>query len=572
MIVSIAPWRRDYHRTWLSRDVVAGLAAGAVVIPQAMAYATVANLPVQVGLYTCMVPMAVYALLGGSRTLSVSTTSTIAILTASTLVAGQVAAGSHDPARALATLTLLVGTILLVARLLRVGVVIDNISEATLTGIKVGVGLTVAAGQLPKLLGISGNPNAKNFFSEMRAVLDQLGSVSSTTIVFSAATIAVLLGLRRLAPRVPGPLVAVVGGIVLVAATSIDAHGLALIAHVPSGLPSPVAPSFDHVGALLPGAFAIAIMVFLETLAVGRSVRRRSEPPIDNNQELVASGLASVAGAFFRAMPAAGGFSQTAINQRAGARTQLSELVTVVLAVACALFLGGVLSDLPQATLGCMVILAVLGLIDPAEFVQYWRLSRLEFWVAAVTAASGLVFGLLPAVLIGVLLTLLLVLVELDRVGVTELEPTPGDTDVRTAGAHTEPVPGLLILRFDAPIYTANVRTANRKIIAAADQHPNTEIVALDATALARISLTVLHQVADLEQELLDRDVKLWIVALPPATLRLARQTPRWQEFADASRLFPTALAAIHAFRSEPASVSVASPSERRAATPDKNT
>jgi SulP family sulfate permease len=228
-----------------------------------------------------MVPMAVYALLGGSRTLSVSTTSTIAILTASTLVAGQVAAGSPDPARALATLTLLVGAILLVARLLRVGVVIDNISEATLTGIKVGVGLTVAAGQLPKLLGIPGSPSADNFFSEIRAVLDQLGSASWTTIVFSAATIAVLVGLRRLAPRVP----------------------------------SPLAPSFDHVGGLLPGAFAIAIMVFLETLAVGRSVRQMSEPPIDNNQELVASGLASVAGAFFRAMPAAGGFSQTAINR-----------------------------------------------------------------------------------------------------------------------------------------------------------------------------------------------------------------------------------------------------------------
>jgi SulP family sulfate permease len=552
LIASVAPWRRGYDRAWLSRDVVAGLAAGAVVIPQAMAYATVADLPVQVGLYTCMVPMAVYALLGGSRTLSVSTTSTIAILTASTLMAGQVAAESHDPARALATLTLLVGAILLVARLLRVGVVIDNISEATLTGIKVGVGLTVAAGQLPKLLGVPGNASADNFFSELRAVFDQLGSASWTTILFSAATIAVLLGLRRLTPRAPGPLVVVVAGIVLVAVTSIDAHGLALIAHVPSGLPSPVAPSFDHVGSLLPGAFAIAIMVFLETLAVARSVRRMSEPPIDNNQELVASGVASVAGAFFRAMPAAGGFSQTAINQRAGARSQLSELVTVVLAVACALFLGGVLSDLPQATLGCMVIIAVLGLIDPSEFVQFWRLSRLEFWVAAVTAASGLVFGLLPAVLVGVLLTLLLVLVELDRVGVTELQPTPGDADVETAGPHTEPVSGLLILRFDGPIYTANVRSANRKIITAVDQHPGTGVVALDATALARVSLTVVHQFADLEQELLDRDVRLWIVALPPATLQLARQTPRWQELADASRLFPTALGAVRAFRALP--------------------
>jgi hypothetical protein len=150
-------------------------------------------------------------------------------------------------------------------------------------------------------------------------------------------------------------------------------------------------------------------------------------------------------------MPSAGGFSQTAINQRAGARTQLSELATVGLAVACALFLGSVLSDLPQATLGCIVIIAVLGLIDPAEFVEFWRLSRLEFWIATVTAASGLVFGLLPSVLVGVLLTLLLILVELDRVGVTELQPTPGDYDVEPAGVRTTAVPGLLILRFDGP-------------------------------------------------------------------------------------------------------------------------
>ncbi len=154
-IAAIAPWRHGYDRAWLSKDIVGGLAAGAVVIPQAMAYATVAHLPVQVGLYTCMVPMLVYPLLGGSRTLSVSTTSTVAILTGSTLMAADVAAGSGDPTRALATLTLLVGAILLLARVLRAGVLIDNISEATLTGIKVGVGLTVAAGQLPKLLGSS---------------------------------------------------------------------------------------------------------------------------------------------------------------------------------------------------------------------------------------------------------------------------------------------------------------------------------------------------------------------------------------------------------------------------------
>ncbi len=245
-------------------------------------------------------------------------------------------------------------------------------------------------------------------------------------------------------PQLPGPLLAVAFGIILVNLASLDEHGIALIAPVPSGLPTPVAPSFDHIGALAPGAFAIAIMCFLETASVAGAVRRRDEPPIDNDQELAANGVACIAGAFFRAMPSAGGFSQTAINQSAGARTQLSELVTATLAVGCALFLGGVLSDLPQATLGCMVVVAVLGLIKPAEWLRLWRLGRTEFWVAAITAASGLCFGLLVAVAVGVALTLFLVIYELDHLGVTELQVVTRDgrRDVQVAGDDTAPLDG----------------------------------------------------------------------------------------------------------------------------------
>ena len=215
-LVPAAGWLRGYERSWLGRDVLGGLAAGAVVIPQAMAYATIADLAVQVGLYTCMVPMVAYALLGGSRAMSVSTTSTVAVLTGSTLIAAGVAAQGTDPARDLAMLTLLVGVILVVARLLRLAALIDNISEATISGIKVGVGLTVAAGQLPKLLGIPGDPTASSFFPEMRAVFRQLDQVSWVTIGFAAATLVVLLAAPRLLPAVPAPLLAVVGGIVAV--------------------------------------------------------------------------------------------------------------------------------------------------------------------------------------------------------------------------------------------------------------------------------------------------------------------------------------------------------------------
>jgi high affinity sulfate transporter 1 len=542
-------WRRGYRRAWLSQDLLGGLSAGAVVIPQAMAYATIADLPVEVGLYTCMVPMAAYAVLGGSRTLSVSTTSTVAVLTGSTLLAAGIAAEGTDPARDLATLTVLVGLVLLLARVLRIGSVIDNISEATLTGIKFGVGLTVAAGQLPKLLGIPGDPTASGFFEEVDAVLDQLADVSVVTLVFSVATIALFLVLARVAPKIPGPLVAVVLGIVLVAFAGLDEHGLAIVGEVPSGLPTPVAPSFDRVDELLPGAFAIAIMVFLETVAVARQVRRPEEPAIDNDQELLASGVSCVAGAVFRAMPSAGGFSQTAINQRAGARTQASELVTVVLAVGCALLLGGVLEDLPSATLGAMVVVAVLGLIKPSELRRFWRLSRIEFWVLVVTAASGLVFGLLVAVLVGVLLTFLIVLVELDRIGLTELQPTPSGDDVLVAGPDTEAVRGLLVLRFDGPLYTGNIRSVNRKALAAVDARGDVEVLVMDATSVGYLPVTVMDEVGEFEAALAERGAQLWVAALMPDVLTAAQQTARWDEVVGAGRVHATALAAVRAFR-----------------------
>jgi MFS superfamily sulfate permease-like transporter len=340
----------------------------------------------------------------------------------------------------------------------------------------------------------------------------------------------------------------VVGGIVLVAVFNLDAHGVSLIDKVPSGLPVPVAPSASHVTDLLPGAFAIAIMVFLETVAVARSVRRSSEPPIDNDQELVASGLSCAVGAFFRAMPSAGGFSQTAINQNAGAQTQLSELVTVALAIGCALFLGGILSDLPEATLGCMVIVAVLGLIKPSELVRYWKLSRLEFWVAAIVAVAGLAFGLLVGVLVGVLLTLFLVLRELDHVVLTELQPDDHD-DLRVAGSHTRPVPGLLVLRFDGPLYAANIRSGNRAVLAAVDAHPGTRTLVLDMTVQSEATFAVAAEYEQFERDLNDRGVTLWVAGLPPRSLAFARQLPAWQRLDDAGHLFPTALAAVRTYR-----------------------
>ncbi len=556
--------------------MVGGISAGLVVVPQAMAYATIADLPVQVGLYTCMVPMAAYALVGGSRTLSVSTTSTIATLTASTLIAAGVAAEASSTDAALtdlATLVLLVGLALLAARAFHLGPLVDNISEAIITGIKVGVGLTVAAGQLPKVLGIAGDPDADNFFEEMAAALRHLGDADTATVLLSIGTVAVLLGFGRLAPRVPGPLVAVAAGIVLVAVFGLDDHGVALIDEVPTGLPVPELPAFDHIDALLPGAIAIALMAYMETVSVARTVRRPTDPPIDNDQELVANGTAAVAGAFFGSLPPAGGFSQTAVNDRAGSLTQVSELVTVGLAMAAALFLGPVLEDLPQATLGALVIVAVLGLIRPAEIAFLARFDRLELFVALLTAAVGLLAGLLVAVAVGVAANLLLVLRELNHPEIDELRAGPdgqlvpvaatihrdpgraGANDNRdAAGGHASSTPhrtppGILVLRIGAPLYTANVREVQREIVRRVDAaDPRPRVLVLDATVVGRLSVTVLQVVRELSRQLGDTGVELWIASLPPRALAQARRAPGWNTFERTGRLHPTARAALDAY------------------------
>jgi len=530
--VWLLPTLAGYRSAWLGRDVLAGLSAGAVVVPQAMAYATIANLPVQVGLYTCIVPMLVYALLGGSRAMSVSTTSTIATLTATTMVSVGVAAGSDDAIGSLMMLTLLVGVILLVARVFSLGSLVENISGATALGVQIGVGATVAVGQLPKLLGETANASGEGFFGTIVAAVEALDSADPATVVLSAGSILVLAVLKVFAPRVPGALIVVVAGILLVAFTPFGESGVELIAPVPSGLPVPGLPDPAHLAALIPGALAIAVMALLESAAVARGIRLATEPQIDSNQELLATGAANFAGAFFTTLPAAGGFSQSAVNQGAGAKTQVAGLVTVVLAVLVALFLGPVLSQLPQATLAAMVFVAVIALIDIRKLVRWAAISRRDFGIALTVAIVGLTAGLLAAVAVGVVLTLILVLREVN---------TPKlDIGERRGGA--------LAIHLGRGLYTANALPNERAIIAVAtsQEDPLTAVV-LDVERLDMVTITVLDALADLDRELQQHDIALHLARLPGPAARIARRTDWFQALDAAGRVHPSVESALAA-------------------------
>src|SRR3954451_12020868 len=318
-------WLLDYRKDWLRPDIIAGLTAAAVVIPKSMAYATIAGLPVQVGLYTAFLPMVIYAVLGTSRPLSVSTTTTLAILAAALGQAvpdGDLASLST----ASATLTLLVGVILVLAGFLRLGFVANFISDPVLTGFKAGIGLVIVLDQIPKLLGIHFQKGP--FFHNLLAIAQGIPHSSMATLGVGAVMIGILVAVERFFPHAPAPIIAVASGIAGMSLLGLQAYGVGTVGHVPTGLPSLILPDPQLVVQLWPAAMGIALMSFTETIAAGRAFIRSDEPPLKPNRELLATGLANAAVALMGAMQSGGGATQTAVNRLVLARTQLAGLVT----------------------------------------------------------------------------------------------------------------------------------------------------------------------------------------------------------------------------------------------------
>src|SRR5882724_4259938 len=357
----VPEWIRNYQHEWIAFDATAGLTAAAVVVPKAMAYATIAGLPVQVGLYTAFLPMVIYASLGTSRPLSMSTTTTLAILTAAAL--GEAAPGGDQASllSASATLTLLVGAILVLAALLRLGFVANFISEPVLVGFKAGIGVVIVVDQIPKILGI--HIAKGSFLRNLPSIVLGIPDTSVPTLLMGLFTIVGLAVIEKLRLRWPAPLIILAATIAAVKLLALQAHGISVVGAIPSGLPSFTVPELGLAQQLWPGALGIALMSFAETIAAGRAFARSDEPPLNPNTELVATGMANAASAFLGSMPAGGGTSQTAINRMTGARTQLASVVTALMALLTMLLLSPLIALMPNAVLAGVVIVYSVGLI-----------------------------------------------------------------------------------------------------------------------------------------------------------------------------------------------------------------
>jgi len=515
-----------YQKEWLRPDLIAGVTAAAVVIPKAMAYATIAGLPVQVGLYTAFLPMMIYAVLGTSRPLSVSTTTTIAILAATALE--RTASGTNITSllRVSAMLTLLVGVFLVLSSLLRLGFIANFISAPVLVGFKAGIGLVIVTDQIPKILGIHFPKGSVPH--NLLAIFHGIPHTSLITLALGAVMIAMLVGVEWYLPRAPAPLIAVTAGILGASLLHLHAHGVALIGHIPRGLPPITAPDFSRAAQLWPAALGIALMSFTETIAAGRAFAESGEPLPQANRELLSTGVANVGGAFLGAMPAGGGTTQTAVNRLAGARTQLAELVTALVVLATMLLLSPLIALMPEATLAAVVIVYSIGLIRPAEFEAIRKIRRTEFTWALTAFAGVVVLGTLKGIFVAIVVSLVALAYQVAVPPVYVLGRKPATNVFRPLSKEhpeDETFPGLLLLRLEGRVFFANAELIGQKMRLLAEQwHP--KVVAIDFSNVPDLEYTALKMLTEGEKKQRERGVSVWLVDLNPKVLAMVQRSP----------------------------------------------
>jgi sulfate permease, SulP family len=437
---------------------------------------------------------------------------------------------------------------LILAAVLRLGVVASFISEPVLTGFKAGIGLVIILDQVPKLLGI--HFEKEGFVRDIFALIAHLPETSLATLAVGVAMLAILLGIERLVPRAPAPLVAVALGIAVSGLLALQDQGVAIIGHIPQGLPALSLPNPELIAQLWPGALGIALMSFTESIAAARAFAGRGEPQPQPNRELVATGLGNVVGGLFGAMPGGGGTSQTAVNRRAGARTQVAGLVTAAAAVATLLLLAPLMGLMPQATLAAVVIVYSIGLIQPVELFDILKIRRMEFLWALAAFAGVVVLGTLKGILVAIIVSLVSLAYQAAHPRLYVLGRKPG-TDVfrpRTdAHPEDETVPGLLLVRPEGRLFFANAQRIGEQVWPLIDAD-EPRVLVMDFSAVIDIEYSALKMLVEGEERLRARGIELWLVALNPEVLGMVQRSSLGETLGRERLLFNLPLA-VERFR-----------------------
>ena len=544
---------RAYPRDLLRGDVAAGLTTAVMLIPQAMAYASLAGMPPITGLYASLVPVVVYGLLGTSGALAFGPVAIIALLTASTV--GPLSGGDPTTYVALASaLALLVGVIQLLLGFLRLGVVVDLLSHSVVSGFTSAAALVIAASQLPELTGID-TGNGQTFIAEIGALVGARDGLHLTTLLVGGTAVAGLAALKRLRTRVPGPLVVV--GLLTAAAYVLDlpAAGVSILGQVPAGLPAPQLPAVGpaQLQQLVVPALIIALLAYMEGISVAKAIAARTHERVDASQELIASGAANLAAGAFQAFPVAGGFSRTAVNHEAGARTPVAGLVTAATVTVALLLFTPLFTYLPDAVLAAIVIIAVVGLVDLRTARRTWRVDRWDFSMLAVTFTATLTLGVEIGLAVGIVTSLLLLVARTARPHIVEIGHVPGTGIYRNVHRYpTETDPGILLVRIDAALLFATAPTVVRRVEAlTATRDERLRAVVLDASAISDVDSDGLHTLDELERTLSVRSVGLHLATVRGPVRDLLRSAGHWQRWQAEGRIHETVEEALVALRAQ---------------------
>jgi high affinity sulfate transporter 1 len=522
----IAPgWLAGYHRAWLRPDLIAGVVIWSVVTPQAVAYAQIAGLPPAAGLMAAPGALIAYALVGTSRQLVVSATTATSAVSAATV--GPLAHGDVARFAALsAALAVTVAVVLIVAGALRLGAIADLVSKPVMVGFLFGLGMTVTIAQLPSLLGVPASDG--NFFPRLWDLLGELDDVDGATVAVGAGSLAVLLGGRRLAPAIPSTLLVLALGIAVSAVLSLDDHGVDVVGHIPHALPDPAVPDVNasDIVALITPAFGVLILS-AEAVGVARQLALKHGYRVDANRDLVALGTGNLVAGLSSGFVQSGGASQTAAADGAGGRSQMASIVCAVLVLATGAFLAPLFTDLPQATLAAIVVVAVAGFYDVAALRRFATIRRSATVFASIALIGVLVLGVLQGLVVAAGLSLLYVVQRLSRpsVGVLGRDPAGGVWGRLDRHPGWAAPAGVLAVGSDGPLFYPNVDAVRRRVVeevAAADPRP--AVVLLDLSRSVELDVQSADALADLAQELQAGGTTLRLAAVHEPAARILRR------------------------------------------------
>ncbi len=547
--VPIVGWLPQYQVSWLSKDAIAGFTIWGLLIPEMIAYASLAGLPPQAGLYTLLASLALYACFGTSRHLVVAATSASAVLIYSAVTTAALSPERvHGYATLAAGMILITGLFLVLAGICRLGFITSFLSRPVMEGFVFGLAIFVTISQLPKLFGLT--KGSGDSIRQLAHLVANLGDTSLTTLAIGLLALVLLFGIERYVPRVPGGLVVLVVGIALSAGLNLSHHGVSTVGKIPTGLPSVAWPhlTLSELWVLVPSSIGMMLVIFSEALGAGQNFADKHGYRLVPDQEMIALGLANIGSAVLGGLACGGSLSQTAVNDGAGARSEASPLVAAVLSLVTIIALTPLFTDLPEAVLAALIIHAVYHLMKVTEMRRFYRLKRSEFWLALSTLVAVITLDVLPALIIGIVFSLALLIYRASRPRVSVLgtnPATPGAFEDLERHPDATAVPGVIVVRPDTPLFYANAQAVRDDVEAdVTSSNGSVKTVVFDLDANDEIDITSAEQLEKLAETLRKEEVVFVLAHLHQPAEEMARATGLLDKVGQ-DHIFPTVGAAV---------------------------